>query len=119
MNSVKISPKEASELIALGYEIECHLILPEVSKVKIPVRAAMRHIPMGARFTLSLDGVEPSKGKYMEVWIKLKRKLWTDEVTKIYTRKEIQKAIDLLTPKLDRAYFAYLANSKKCIRCVD
>lgn len=119
MNKIKIDVKQASEFMKLGYEIECHVLVPKV-KQEAAKRSINTVIPATARLMLSLENEGPVKGAYQGHWKKLKERLWINgDLTVSFTRAEIEKELHKINPKLDPGFFTYLVNNKQCLRVVD
>lgn len=120
MNKIKIDVKQAAEFMTLGYEIECHVLIPTVKQTPIKQRTINKVIPADAEIRLSVDNEGPTKGQYLLAWNQLKDKLWTNgNLTETKKRSTIEAMIEHINPKLDAGFFTYLVNNKKCLRVVD
>jgi len=120
MDKIKIDVKQASEFMKLGYEIECHVLMPKVLAGSKRERIPRLFISEDTKFRVSLDQEGPSKGTYLVAWNKLKERLWVNgDITEYHTRAEIEVAIKAVNPNLDHGFFMYLVNRAKCLKVVE
>lgn len=124
MKRIKIQPSEASDWLKEGYEIECFALVEPVKSSRLDNSSgrvkAFRSpvITPKTKLTISLEGKGPKAGKMAVAWIKIKKDLWTQNVTAHYTRLEVEKALSKHGYN-DRSAIAYMVNRLKCLRVVD
>jgi hypothetical protein len=102
---LEVTPKEASELLAEGYTVKCYLVLGPPQECK--ERPEKVFVPPEALVARSVEGRDPSKGKIAKVWATASKALWAKDVTKIYTRAEVDTALKA-AGDTDTGTFSYL-----------
>jgi len=86
---LKVGVKEASELMADGYEVECYLILPPAG-VKPKKRKVRPTVPQ-SRVALAVNPrKEPTLGAIALTWIKVRENFFSNDPTKYATRKRLE-----------------------------
>ena len=118
MSKIKVTPKQATEFMALGYEVDCYVNISELSTLKQKKPRGII-IPKTAMIGLSLEGKGPSKGNYVKIWKVVSEVLWSgDNLIAKYSRDRVEKEI-IKAGLSDPAFFSYLLNKIKCIRILE
>ena len=92
MRKLKIGAKEASDLMAEGYTVECYLILPDPIPTKTQRKMLAPRIPKDAQLAYSPEGEVPHKGRVAAAWKYLLDKTFRDPRSK-YTRGNLEKML--------------------------
>ncbi|MDH5182305.1 MAG: hypothetical protein OEX12_00310 [Gammaproteobacteria bacterium] len=125
---IEISPKQATLFMKLGYSIKCFVDVPSAEEGQRLLehktkRKGGKRIPPDTLIMYSSDGEIPTVGMMAEIWKKIEKKLWKNDVTKAYTRKAFDtawmKEVMALGYKFDPSTFSYLLNRKRCIRIAE
>jgi len=115
MSKIKVDLHAAVEFAQKGFEIECYVIPDKHAPNKTKKRGTI--VPKDAMIGLSLEGRPPRKGKSVEWWNTLEKKLWGKDVTKTYPRSAIDKEIESLGAF--SSFFSHLLNAYGLIRVVE
>lgn len=118
MSKIKVTPKQATEFMALGYEVDCYVNINELSTQR-PKKPRGIIVAQTAKIGLSLEGNPPTKGNYAKVWEKLSKVLWPgNNPLATYSREKVE--VEIVKAGLsDPSFFSYLLNKTKCIRVVE
>lgn len=117
---VRVDAKQATDLMAAGYEVEHWVNLPDSAPANGKHRKVIHKspiIPPDAKVALSLDGKEPVRGLGMRVWKRVKAELWSKSATKVYTRKQVETCI--LKHGGTRTQFPTWVHQNRCLRIVE
>lgn len=114
---LSVTPAKASELLALGYDIECYLILPPAD-AKVPCKRAT---PVGPddRLSLSTGGTPPRKGGVAAAYTAMKDLLFKKDPRKTYTRKELEDWFKDQKFKYPSEYVSQLLHKHHVLRVVN
>jgi|GEM_PF-6069775 len=135
MNKVKISLKEAGDFLQAGFVVECYVLPMQARAINTPsakpkstngsggtITKANKGKPNknetimpGTLLTLSMEGRPPVKGIMGAAWSKTVKELWKQDITKAYTRKQIESVMKRHKCE-DTSAIAYITNKLKCLR---
>ena len=111
-----VTPAEASELLAQGYEIECYLILPSPESAQEKRGGSRHHLPKTVVLGISVRAKEPVMGAIAKMWPKVKKEFFTDP-TKVATRLAIEKFVIKEGGK--KNHVSQFIHAYKCLRVVE
>ena len=115
-HTLKVTPKEATELMAQGYEIECYLTLPPASAPDTQTKTPRNYIPHGSKIGRSVRGTPPTQGKAAVVFADLDKKFFGDPTVTAPSDK--LRAFIKAHPSGYSSMLSHLVNNYKVLRIV-
>lgn len=120
MEKIKVTPKQATQFMALGHTVECYVLMDSAPPVeRRSRRKPSKQILPDTQLGLTVNGKGPGKGVYGEAWEYLVKKLWNGDPTITFSRDRISKALKEGKFTVDGAYYAYLVNKCQCLRIIE
>jgi len=115
MKKILVDAKQATEFMALGYNVECHVSIPEATVFMPRKKKQHPQIPKTAMIGLALKGNAPKNGKAMVIWAGIAKVFYKDPLTTV-TRAHLDKYI--LSEGGYPSMFAMLVHQYKVLRVV-